>query len=468
MAVAVRESEIFIQNMRTRMPFRYGIATLTGLPHLMLRLTVTVDGKAVHGWSADHLPPKWFTKDPQTAPRQEIDDMLAVIRRACGHAIASGEAPTPFRLWRNVLDAQHGSPPRAGMAALLLNFGVSLVERAVIDAFCRARKQTFAAALRGNTLGIDLGELHPTLAAAQPAGLLPCAGQRSIIVRHTVGLADPLSAADVLPDQRAGDGLPRSLESCIRTYGLTHFKIKLRGDAQQDVERLREISKLLGSPLGLVVTLDGNENYRDVAALREFCELASPLRLLDALLFIEQPMHRNVALSDATAREFVRWSDRPPMIIDESDDHIDSGARALSVGYRGVSIKSCKGVFKGVANACLMRKENGLVSGEDLSTVGPISLLQDLALMSAIGINHAERNGHHYFRGLSAFDRRIQDRVLAAHGDLYRSHEDNLVTVAISGGQVNVGSVVDAPFGYGFDFDPIGLTPLEKWDYESL
>jgi hypothetical protein len=51
---------------------------------------------------------------------------------------------------------------------------------------------------------------------------------------------------------------------------------------------------------------------------------------------------------------------------------------------------------------------------------------------------------------------------------LYRRHEDGFATVAIRDGRVDVGSVVDAPFGYAFDFEPVGLVPLEKWDYGSL
>ena len=88
---------------------------------------------------------------------------------------------------------------------------------------------------------------------------------------------------------------------------------------------------------------------------------------------------------------------------------LDSLPRALEVGYVGTSHKNCKGVFKGVANACLLsmlnrrQEEAGyLLTAEDLSNVGPVALLQDLAVVSQLGPGHAERNGHHYFRGLAA------------------------------------------------------------------
>src|SRR5262249_43760220 len=120
-------------------------------------------------------------------------------------------------------------------------------------------------------------------------------------------------------------------------------------------------------------------------------------------------------------------------------------------GYCGVSYKSCKGVFKGIANACLINMLNAtmntrIMSAEDLSTIGPISLLQDLAVIAALGIPNAERNGHHYFRGLSAFDPEVQQQVLADHGDLYQ--DVGFPTLRIVDGAIQVDSVIAAPFGY--------------------
>jgi hypothetical protein len=143
------------------------------------------------------------------------------------------------------------------------------------------------------------------------------------------------------------------------------------------------------------------------------------------------------------------------MIIDESDDSLDAAARALRAGYSGTSYKSCKGVFKGIANACAMRGEGGqnaIISAEDLSTIGPISLHQDLAVIASLGIPHVERNGHHYFRGLSMFPRSVQKQILAAHGDLYE--DIAFPTMHIRGGAIDVGSVVDAPFGSSVLPDP--------------
>jgi hypothetical protein len=163
------------------------------------------------------------------------------------------------------------------------------------------------------------------------------------------------------------------------------------------------------------------------------------------------------------------------VIIDESDGEVGSAARALACGYVGTSHKNCKGVFKSVANAGLLarrgREQPGarfVISGEDLSNIGPVALQQDTAVVASLGIGHAERNGHHYFKGLSALPADLQSEALRAHGDVFRRHERGYVTSRIERGRMGVGSVVDAPFGVGFDFDPSQFTPLAEWSYDTL
>ncbi len=67
MKISVRETQLFIRNLTLRVPFRYGITTMTRVPHLVVRARVEIDGKAQHGFAADNLPPKWFTKNPDSS-----------------------------------------------------------------------------------------------------------------------------------------------------------------------------------------------------------------------------------------------------------------------------------------------------------------------------------------------------------------------------------------------------------------
>jgi len=275
--------------------------------------------------------------------------------------------------------------------------------------------------------------------------------------------------------------LPQSLATSIAAYDLTHFKIKVQGEVETDVARLRAIADLFDTldVADYAFTLDGNEQYRSVAAFRDFWQALHEDSALESflrhLLFVEQPLHREVALSEPVGAALRNWSERPPIIIDESDGALESLPTALARGYQGTSHKNCKGVFKGIANACLIARRNReqpgarfVISGEDLANVGPVALLQDLAVLATLGIEHAERNGHHYFAGLRMLPRAVQTQMLSEHGDLYRMHDDQFATLAIEEGRIEIDSVVDAPFGLRVHLDPSQFTPLDQWQSTSL
>jgi len=159
------------------------------------------------------------------------------------------------------------------------------------------------------------------------------------------------------------------------------------------------------------------------------------------------------------------------LIIDESDAELDSLPRALALGYHGTSHKNCKGVFKGIANACLLeamkRQSAGsrlVMSGEDLANIGPIALLQDLAVVATLGVRSVERNGHHYFAGLSAFPSAVQEQILDRHGDLYRRTSGGWPSLDIVDGELALGSIVDSPLGVGFELDVTQFTPRADWN----
>src|SRR5688572_18288998 len=95
--------EFFVRQTRTRFPFRYGIASMSEVPHLFAQVTVTVGGKSSAGLSAEGLPPKWFTKNPATTFEQDLPEMREVISHAA--ELAGGIAETPvsfFDFWREL------------------------------------------------------------------------------------------------------------------------------------------------------------------------------------------------------------------------------------------------------------------------------------------------------------------------------------------------------------------------------
>src|SRR6185436_12429809 len=80
------------------------------------------------------------------------------------------------------------------------------------------------------------------------------------------------------------------------------------------------------------VTLDGNEMFKDPALLTmELEKLASggvSPRFVHSVLFVEQPFPRALTLDDAVRPELARASRYKPVVVDESDENLQSVPRA--------------------------------------------------------------------------------------------------------------------------------------------
>lgn len=474
MKVRILDGETRLINLRTRMPFKYGIATMTDVPYAFLKLTVEIDGSRCEGYAADNLPPKWFTKIPEAPLGAEMTEMLRVIEHARETAIGM-EADSPFDLWLDLYEAQAQWGESENLAPLLSGFGTSMVERALIEATCRALGKPFATAMTNNDLGLSMDAIQVQMGATKPHEWLPAQPLGAIIARHTVGLADPLSPADIPDDERVSDTLPQALTDCITTYGLRHFKIKVNGQPDTDLERLKILAEIITNhaPSDFAFTLDGNEQFKSITDFQSFwhrIQGTDKLRnFFGRLLFIEQPLHRDIALDESLYEQFQQWPDRPPVIIDESDATLESLNTALRLGYAGTSHKNCKGIFKGITNRCLIEKRARegaavLMSGEDLCNIGPVALLQDLAVCAALGIESVERNGHHYHPGLSQLPQSMQDATLQHHLGLYHVASDGWPTLNINDGRISMGTINSSPFGTGFAIDTSDLTPAVDWE----
>lgn len=473
--------ERYVQMVTTRMPFRYGSARLVRCPHLYLVATVRDEqGRTVRGIAADHLPPKWFDKDPAKTFVQEASDQLQIIKWAA-EAAQGQPATTAFRLWLAVYQTTQQRAQRAGLPSLLGGFGPSLVERAVNDAVGHLLGQPFHTLLSSNALGVELDLIEPTLHGITPADALPAQPLDAIAARHTVGLADPIRTADIAPEERLQDGLPQSLEEVVAFYGVRYFKIKIQNRLEEDIARLVAIAAVLDGQLpdaAYFSTLDGNEQYETVEQLIPVLEALSGRpelrRMAESILFIEQPLARSVALDADRCRGIERITAQFPVIIDESDDALDAYRRALELGYNGTSHKNCKNTFKSLANLARSRQRQEqtgrptIMSAEDLSNIGIVALQEDLTALSSLGITHAERNGHHYFRGLSHLSRETQLQALKSHPGLYTAG-GGYVRLDITGGQIDCRSLHQIE-GLGVATWPQldDLTPADDLDLQSV
>ena len=481
--LALRAASCHLRNLRTRLPFRYGAVTLTRFPLLHLAVEAEAgDGRRARGFAADNLPPKWFDKDPAKSFRDNVTDQLAAIHTARTVYLDAARAPRPlFEVWRDAYPECARRGAAGGLNGLTAAFGSSLFERALADAAGRLTGQDVVGLLQEDVLGIRPEAVHGELSRADLLAWARRPAPDSVAVRHTVGLLDPIVAADVPGDGWLGDGLPQTLEECVTTHGLRHFKLKVGGRVEADVDRLTHVAATLDRLIAddYLVTLDGNEQYKtmaDFAALVEAVEATPALaRLWRSTAFIEQPLDRAIALDPAATEGLAALGGRVPIIIDESDGDLEAFPRALALGYRGVSTKNCKGIVKSFLNRSLVERRNAgrpgparlFMSAEDLTNVPVVPLQQDLATVRALGIGHVERNGHHYVRGLAHCSPRERAGAVRHHRDLYTGDERE-AWLAISEGRLRLGSLATPGYGVAFEPDLASMIPLERWSFDSL
>lgn len=469
----VQAIEAFERPFKLRLPFRFGVTTITHGRQAVLRARIRLgDGREGWGHAAESLVTKWFDKNTALSDDQNIDQLRKAVQVAIPGYVGQS-ANTAFGFFSDHYADHIAVCGKAGLNPLIAGFGPGLIDRAVLDALCRLHGISFYAAMRANLPGMTAHPILPDLGGfdfdAFLASLRPAA---SIHARHTVGLVDPITAADQAPAARLNDGLPETLEEVIQVYGHRYFKLKVGGDLREDIERLGRIAAVLDKiPDTYFATLDGNEQYETAEAalaLWQAVEAAPNLkRLAQAILFIEQPIKRQMALAAPVAA----LAARRPVIVDESDGEIGTFSQAKALGYAGVSSKTCKGFYKSVANLARCRQWNAaegaaryFMSAEDLTVQAGLSLQQDLALVNLLGLTHVERNGHHFIDGFGDRPPAEAEAFRTAHPDLY-AESNGRVRLAIRGGALKIGSL-DCP---GFasralpDYAALEPMPSSAW-----
>jgi hypothetical protein len=149
------EASFYERPVKLRLPFRFGVVTLTEAPQAFVRVRVRLaDGREGEGISAELLVPKVVrqvagfdrTKTISTSSAAQLD-----IARS--HVLAAG-TNTPFGLSAAVDAAHHAACERAGLNGLIASFGLALIERAIIDALGRLEGASVFELVRGNRIAL--------------------------------------------------------------------------------------------------------------------------------------------------------------------------------------------------------------------------------------------------------------------------------------------------------------------------
>jgi hypothetical protein len=458
--LAVRDIAFFERPIRFARPFRFGAVVINAAVQAFVRVEIEVEGKGTSvGASAELMAPKWFDKRPHLAPEQTVEQLRRSLMIARDLYLSHPGFETAFGLHARCLTAQVEACAREDIPPLAAAFGPAEIDKAILDALLRCLGANVFDGMAANIANID-ATLTPDLRDEDISTFL--AGRQRlerVAIRHTVGLDDKVEGMGGVTDIQ-------------ENAGARYFKLKLNGDPEADATRLIRIGNELATlPHDYSVTLDANEQYADLgglSALVDRLDRDSALKpIATKLLYIEQPMPRDIfrqsPLGLLAARDF---------IIDEADDSYDAFPAARALGYRGISSKSCKGIYKSIVNATRAAKwsaggDKFFISGEDLTCQAGLGVQQDLALGALIGVTHAERNGHHYVDGFGDAPAAEAQAYLAAHPDLYVS-DGNTIRLWIHDGDLLTGSLATAGFATGAHPDWSALPPLNQAKAKTL
>jgi hypothetical protein len=406
--------------------------------------------------------PKWFDKRPHLSPEQTVDELRRSLLIARDIYLAHSAYETAFGLHAACIGAQVEACVREDIPPLAAAYGPAEIDKAILDALLRCTGGNFFDGMKSNIAGVDARLSRDLIDADMSRFLAGRNRLEHVAIRHTVGMDDKVEGEGGVADTK-------------ENAGARYFKLKLNGDPQHDADRLTRIGKELATlPYDYRVTLDANEQYADLVALSSLVEQLdrdTALRpIAQKLLYIEQPMPR-----DITRQSPLGALARRDFIVDEADDSYDAFPAARALGYRGISSKSCKGIYKSVINATRAAKwsadgEKCFIAGEDLTCQAGLAVQQDLALGALIGVTHAERNGHHYVDGFGDTPAAEAEAFLTAHPDLY-VRDGNKIRLAIHDGDLLTGSLTTPGFATSVHPDwsamsllaqPTARIPLEK------
>jgi L-alanine-DL-glutamate epimerase-like enolase superfamily enzyme len=454
--LAVRDIAFFERQVKFARPFRFGPVTVTESAQAFVLAEIEVEGKGrAVGASSEALGGRWFDKRahiPADVTTDELRYALLAARELYLDHSRNG-FDTAFGLHAACLAPQVKACGKEDIPPLAACYGPAEIDKAILDALLRATSTNFFDGMTQNIAGID-ARLSRDLVDADIAAYLGGRKRRErIAIRHTVGMDDKVEGEGGVADPK-------------ETAGARYFKLKLNGDPVHDAERLIRIGRELARlPHDYQVTLDANEQYADLAALSALVDRLDRDSALEPiaskLLYVEQPMPREI-----TRKSPLGALGKRDFIIDEADDSYDAFPLARALGYRGISSKSCKGIYKSVINATRAAKWSAegarhFIAGEDLTCQPGLSVQQDLALNALLGLSHAERNGHHYVDGFGGAPAAEADAFLGAHPDLY-ANEGGKIRLAIHDGDLLTGSLTAPGFACAVHPNWSTMAPLGR------
>jgi L-alanine-DL-glutamate epimerase-like enolase superfamily enzyme len=242
---------------------------------------------------------------------------------------------------------------------------------------------------------------------------------------HLVGGLDPISL-DELSGEEPEDGYPVLLADWIARDGLKCLKVKQRGtDYDWDYQRLVRVGEIALSEGVDWLTTDFNCTVLDPAYVTAILDqlLIEHPRIYGMILYVEQPFPYELEKHQIDVHSV---SARKPLFMDESAHDWELVCFGRSLGWTGVSLKTCKTQTGALLSLCWAKAHGMTLMVQDLTNPMLAQIPHVLLAAHAGTIMGVETNAMQFYPEASNLESEI-------HPGLYRRRAGELDLSTISG-----------------------------------
>jgi L-alanine-DL-glutamate epimerase-like enolase superfamily enzyme len=347
------------------------------------RVRVRANGREATGYGSIYLSDLWAWPDPERS-HDERDRLLREFTRELAQGLnnyASDESIHPLELGLRLhASANHQDAPRfASIPSLARSMCLSPFDAAIHDAAGRAFSRS-AFALYDTTDAIPSADRYFRLGACRA-------------IAATIR-SSPLKVLPAWLIVGKNDDLHRDIRPWITERGYRCFKLKIMGrDPREDVMRTIDVFSA-ACEFGAEnprLSLDSNEANPNADSVLEYLRLLEDLSpdAFAALEYLEQPTARDITQNPFDWRTVTAHK---PVLLDEGLTDASLFADAVTQGWSGFALKTCKGHSFLLLAAAWARQNELLLSMQDLTNPGISMIHAALCAAYLPTINGVELN----------------------------------------------------------------------------
>jgi len=387
--VIIKEIETSFEQMPYRAPLKFGSVVVESWDFCRVRCLVSNRrGRSGEGWGGIFMADGWsWPKPPPDSPTKvSIMREMAVefgnsLVGSKGHPVSVMSCARPYLEQLRKEKSEKGGADVPVLSALV---AASPADAAVHDAFGVVNGIPTYEGYGPDFIDHDLSSyLGAKYKGRYLADFLRGTYKPTIPVVHLVGGLDKLRESEI-DDSDPKDGLPVSLDQWIRRDGVFCLKVKLRGnDSQWDIRRLLDVHRLAEETLPpekrkiIAMTADANEicpNAEYAVEMLTKVRESSPAAF-EAIKYVEQLTSRDMEANPYDVSEVAKLK---PVLLDEGLTSLEALDRALSLGWSGPALKTCKGHTEALLTLARAEMEGLPYSVQDLTN-------PSIALLHSVG-----------------------------------------------------------------------------------